>query len=263
MMDFIENLIEDIWFGEKTDLFKDESNKCNISNQRERIKLLNLINDFKKGDFSNKEELYMLLNTSKDKDLLNVAIRLFLAIASNKDFSKINDFLCNAEEESISVFIAFAEESLSYNIIPSLLGLLSIWEDTNIEVDICQTIGSIIGYGDAAYEICSEDELGKAFVEFCKDKDLSKYYFNNKLVFIGDFTKELIEITMSARYNDCELEEYALPSILSKYSGIKCPVEYYTKVDDDAYGKTIGYVKQIAKMNWEKGCKYFYGNKIE
>lgn len=58
-----------------------------------------------------------MLNTSEDKDVLNVAIRLFIAIASNEDFSRINDFLCNAEEESVSVFIAFAEESLSYHII--------------------------------------------------------------------------------------------------------------------------------------------------
>lgn len=261
-MDYIEELIEDIWFGEKDDSLTEEINKYKISNQTERIKLLNLIKDFKKGDFSNKEELFTLLNTSSDKDLLNVAIRLFLAICNNDDFSEINDFLCNADEESISVFIAFAEESLSYSIVPSLLGLLSIWEDTNIEADICQTIGSIIGYEKAIYEICSEEELGQAFIEFCKDKDLTKYYFNNRLAFIGDWTKELIEITMNARYNVCELEEYTLPSLLSKFSGIKCPVEYYTKIDDSASKETIEYVKKISKMNWEKGHKYFYSNKI-
>ncbi|MDU4659239.1 MAG: Imm47 family immunity protein [Clostridium butyricum] len=261
-MDYIENLIEDIWFGEKTNVFKEEMNN-NALNKKERIKLLNLINNFKQGDFSKKEELCTLLNTSEDKDVLNVAIRLFIAIASNEDFSRINDFLCNAEEESVSVFIAFAEESLSYNIIPSLLGLLSIWEDTAIEADICQTIGSIIGYERATYEICSEDELGEEFVKFCKDKNLSEYYFENKLAFIGDWTKELVEITMSARYKECELEEYTLPSILSKYSGIKCPVEYYTKIDDNAYREVIEYIKKISKMTWEKGCKYFYGNKIE
>ena len=115
-MHYIEQLIEDIWFGEKDDSF--------MADEPDRKKLLDLIRKFKKGDFSNKEELFTLLNTSSDKDLLNVAIRLFLAICNNDDFSKINEFLCNADEESIGVFIAFAEESLSYSIIPSLLGLL-------------------------------------------------------------------------------------------------------------------------------------------
>lgn len=59
-MDYIENLIEDIWFGEKTNVFKEEMNN-NALNKKERIKLLNLINNFKQGDFSKKRRIMYIV----------------------------------------------------------------------------------------------------------------------------------------------------------------------------------------------------------
>lgn len=39
-------------------------------------------------------------------------------------------------------------------------------------------------------------------------------------------------------------------------------MEYHTIVDDEMMTKVFEYAKKLSKMNWEKGCKYFYGHKI-
>lgn len=261
-MEFLKKLIGDIWFGDKNDGMENEIEECMQVGNEELALLLNLIKDFKKGDFSQKAKLIHLLETSENEDILNITIRLFFSVATQDDFSKINNVLIDAEQEIVDIFVSFSEESLSYQIVPYLLGLLSIWEDTELGEDISFKIGSMIGYDKATYESCSEDELGKEFVDFCKDKDLSKYYYDGKLAFAGNLSKKLIEEIMIARSSNSELKDDTIPSLLSIWSGIKCPADYYTKVDDKVANEIIAYVKQIASMNWEKGSKYFYGHKI-
>lgn len=261
-MEFLDKLISDIWFGDKNDEMDNEIEECIKVGEIEAKVLLKLIKAFKQGDFSQKAKLIELIETSENEGILNISIRLFFSVAKQEDFLKINKFLSDAEQEIINVFVSFAEESLSYQIIPYLLGLLSIWEDTELGEDISFKIGSMIGYDKAIYEICSEEELGKEFVKFCKDKDLSKYYYDRELAFTGNLTKKLIEETMIARSSNSELKDDTIPSLLSIWSGIKCPADYYTTVDDKVVKDIMVYVKQLASMNWEKGCKYFYGHKI-
>lgn len=262
-MVILDKLIGDIWYGDKNDRMENEITECISLGDTESVLLLEIINAFKQGDFSQKDNLLDLLHTSENRDLLNVAIRLFFSVATPNDFEKINNFLIDAEQETVSVFVSFAEESLSYQIIPYLLGLLSVWEDTELGEDISFKIGSLIGYDKATYELCSADELGNEFIVFCKDKNLEKYYYDGELAFPGHLTKVLIEETMIARSSNSEFKDDTVPSLLSIWSGIKCPVDYYTKVDDEIAGQIIEYVKQIASMKWEKGCKYFYGHKIQ
>jgi len=261
-MEFLNKLIGDIWFGNVNDGMDNEIEACVKIGNKEGELLLKLIKEFKQGEFSQKAKLIHLLETSENEDILNIAIRLFFSVASQDDFSKISNILIDAEQKIVDIFVSFSEESLSYNIIPYLLGLLSIWEDTELGEDISFKIGSIIGYNKVMYESCLEDELGKEFVKFCEDKDLSKYYYDGELAFAGNLSKELIEETMIARSSNSELKDETIPSLLSIWSGIKCPADYYTAVDDKVANEIIAYVKQIASMNWDKGCKYFYGHKI-
>lgn len=261
-MEFLEKLISDIWFGEKTDGMDKEIEECIRVGNTESAELLKLIKAFKLGDFSQKTKLIELLQTSENEDILNIAIRLFISVATPDDFSAINDLFVDKEEETVRVFVSFAEESLSYQIIPYLLGLLSIWKDTELGEEISFAIGSMLGYDKATYELCSEDELGQKFVSFSEDKDLSRYYYDGNLAFAGNLTKKLIEETMIARTGNGELEDDTIPSLLSIWSGIKCPADYYTVVNDSVAGEIMEYVKKIAAMSWDKGCKYFYGNKI-
>ncbi|RNB50594.1 hypothetical protein EDM57_22740 [Brevibacillus gelatini] len=262
-MEIWDDLISDIWYRDKNDRMDNEINECIGIGDTESVVLIKLIYAFKQGDFSQKAKLIDLIQTSENKDLLNVAIRLFFSVATPDDFSKINNFLINAEQETVAVFVSFAEESLSYQIIPYLLGLLSIWEDTELGEEISFKIGSMIGYDKATYELCSADELGNEFIAFCKNKDLEKYYYDGQLAFPGHLTKMLIQETMIARASNTELQDDTIPSLLSVWSGIKCPADYYTKVDDKIAGQVIEYVKLLASMEWEKGCKYFYGHKIQ
>lgn len=256
-MDVVENLIKDIWYGDIN-----QKDYESLSIQDEEKELLKILAQLKIGDFSKKDQLINLIINSNDKNILNLGIRVFLSVSSSEDFLKIEKYLSEADEREVRVFTAFVEDSLSYEIIPLLLGLLSIWEETEVEIIISQTIGRMIDYTKARYELCSEDELGDAFVTFCEDKDLTKYYLKGKEFFIGDLTKELIEKVMIAKNQNAQFKNNIIPSMLSINSGIKCPVSYNTVINDDKVREVFTYVKTLAQMNWEKGCKYFYGHKV-
>jgi hypothetical protein len=92
----LDKLIGDIWYGDKNDRMENEIRECISLGDTESVLLLEIINAFKQGDFSQKNNLLDLLHTSENRDLLNVAIRLFFSVATPNDFEKINNFLIDA-----------------------------------------------------------------------------------------------------------------------------------------------------------------------
>ena len=72
----------------------------------------------------------------------------------------------------------------------------------------------------------------------------------------------MLDASAPSRKNGERLHEITIPTMLSIWSGIECPVQYHTVVDDETMRKVIEYVKRLSKMNWERGCKYFYGHKV-
>lgn len=53
-----------------------------------------------------------------------------------------------------------------------------------------------------------------------------------------------------------------IPSLLSIWSGVKCPVEYDTVINDNKLKETISYIDKLSKMDWQTGVKYFYANPV-
>ncbi|MHC1686055.1 MAG: Imm47 family immunity protein [Clostridiaceae bacterium] len=223
-----------------------------------------IIDLLKLGDFSAKELLINMMNKSKDKDLINICIRVFCSVSNHNDISLTDNLevLSIADEETVNIFTTYSKQALSYEVVPYLLALLEEWEDTNIETNIRDTLQYILNYDEEIPEDSSVEDIGEVYFNKVEQIDVEKYYYKGELAFPGELTKQLIEASIFSRKNGTELKEITIPTILSIWSGIECPVQYYTVVDDELMDKVFGYVKQLSQMNWEKGCKYFYGYKI-
>ena len=123
------NLMNSIWFGEKTTLVKSEIKEKILNSETEKEVLFNLIELFKTGDFTQKPLLFQLMNQTRDESVLNLCIRMFLAVASHDDLRDSNNlrFLSEVTEETVNTFASAATTSLSLDIIPYLLALLEEW----------------------------------------------------------------------------------------------------------------------------------------
>ncbi|EKQ50967.1 MULTISPECIES: Imm47 family immunity protein [unclassified Clostridium] len=260
-----EILCKGIWFGEipenttKSELWE-KANK----NENEREKLLCIIDLLKLGEFSAKEILVKMINNSNDEAVINLGIRVFCSVSNHEDISKIENlnFLSYASEDAINTFAVWAEHALSYEVVPYLLALLEEWEDTSVESTIRDSLKHILNYEGLLSEDSSVDEIGEVYISEQEKLDGEQYYYNSKPIFPGDFTKILLDGSAISMSSGNELKMVTIPTLLSIWSGIKCPVEYYTIVNDELMNQVFNYVKKLSQMSWEEGCKYFYGYKI-
>jgi hypothetical protein len=261
-----DNIIcKGIWYGEIPNNISREELWYKINNENdEKKKLLSIIDLLKLGDFSAKHLLIKMMNESTNNSVIKLCIRVFCSIANHSDIYKNEnlEMLLNLDEDSVNVFVTYSKQALSYEIVPYLLALLEEWEDTYIETTIRDALQDILNYQELIPVSASVDEIGEIFINKRDRIDIEKYYYKGDLAFPGVLTKQLKDASAISRKYGTELKEITIPTILSIWSGIECPVQYYTIVDDETMKKVFDYVKQLSKMNWEKGCKYFYGHKI-
>lgn len=254
-----------IWYGSIPNNISKEELWYKINNENdEKKKLLAIIDLLKLGDFSAKQLLIKMMNESNNYSVVNLCLRVFCSIANHSDIYKNENFklLSSSDDDAVNVFVAYSKQALSYEVVPYLLALLDEWEDTNVEISIRDALQNILNYQESISENASVDEIGEFFVNKREKIDAEKYYYKGDLAFPGVLTKQLLDASAFSRKFGAELKEITIPTMLSIWSGIECPVEYYTIVNDEIMKKVFDYVKQISKMNWEKGCKYFYGYKI-
>lgn len=255
-----------IWYGDVPNNINKEELWYKINNENdERKKLLAIIDLLKLGDFSAKPLLIKIMNESNDYSIINLCLRVFCSIANHSDIYKNEnlELLSNSDDDATNVFVIYSKQSLSYEVVPYLLALLEDWEDTDVEISIRDALQDILSYQELISEDAAVDEIGEFFINKREKIDAEKYYYKGELVFPGELTKKLLDVSAFSRTFRTEVKEITIPTMLSIWSGIKCPVEYYTIVDDEIMRKVFDYVKQLSNMNWEKGCKYFYGHKIQ
>lgn len=254
-----------IWYGSIPNNISKEELWYKINNENdEKKKLLAIIDLLKLGDFSAKQLVIKMMNESNNYSVVNLCLRVFCSIANHNDIYKNENLqlLSSSDDDAVNVFVAYSKQALSYEVVPYLLALLDEWEDTNVEISIRDALQDILNYQESISENASVDEIGEFFVNKREKIDAEKYYYKGDLAFPGVLTKQLLDASAFSRKFGTELKEITIPTMLSIWSGIECPVEYYTIVNDEIMKKVFDYVKQISKMNWEKGCKYFYGYKI-
>ncbi|MBU3177789.1 hypothetical protein KPL47_15770 [Clostridium estertheticum] len=265
-MDDKDNIMcRGIWYGDTPNDISKEELWYKVNNEKdERKKLLIIIDLLKLGDFSAKQLLIEIMNTSNDDGVINLCIRVFCSIAEHNDILKNDNLkmLSESDDDAVNVFETYSKQALSYEVVPYLLVLLEEWEDTNVEATIRDALYYILDYQESTSESASVDEIGEFYINKRDEIDIEKYYYKGELAFPGVLTKILLDASIISRKYGKELKEITIPTMLSIWSGIECPVQYYTIVDDEIMRKVFDYVKQLSKMNWEKGCKYFYGHKI-
>lgn len=167
-----------------------------ISTEKDCILLINEL--LKVGDFSVKELLVQLLNSSKEDNVLNLSIRLFCSIATHDDLldNKKMNFLSGASENSVATFASCAIDTMSYQVIPYLLALLEEWEDTEVEDGIRNSLEILLNYSEVCGENAAVDDIGEIYLEYINTIDTNLYYYFRKPVFPGDLAKELIQKSM-------------------------------------------------------------------
>lgn len=264
-MSYTVNLMNDLWYGPKKedhviDYLKDTLTK--VSTEKDCVLLINEI--MKLGDFSIKRLLVQLLNTSQEENVLNLAIRLFCSTVTHEELLDSNNFkfLSDASEESISTFSSCALDTLSYQVVPYLLVLLDEWDDTNVELVIRNSLDIMLSYSDVMDESASSEDIGEFYINFLQNIDVHQYYYFGELAYPGDLAKELVQQSVVSLRTNKILGMNMIPTLLSTWSGLRCPVEYTTLVDDDSYKKVINYVNTLSEMNWNIGKKYFYAKEV-
>ena len=252
-----------IWYGKAST----ENNLIELwrnieSCMEEKEKLWSIIEMLKIGEFSAKKHLTEIIIKTKNKDIKNLSLRVFCSVAKHEDIDQFDNILKNAEENEIKMFVLYSIHTLSLEIIPYILALLEDWKGTELEQSMRYSLEMIFPYRKFLGDDCSLDDIGEFYREKITRLDCEKYYFQGEPIFIGTLTKELINYSIIAKKEARALQLTNIPTLLSIFSGIECPVNYSTIIDDKIMGQILNYVKQLASMEWEKGCKYFYGHKL-
>ena len=219
---------------------------------------------FKLGDFSAKDMFIQRMNTTKNESMMNVYIRLFCLVASHQDLMKVENlaFLSDLSEQNADTFASSAVHTLSYEAVPYLLAMLDEWENTNVEDTIRNSLDIFLNYSDELDEDAAVDEIGQLYLDLMMKVDADQYYYYSTPVFPGPLAKKLIEKSAASRQEQAPLGTHLFPFLLSTWSGINCPVEYNTVVDDRLLDGVYHYVQALSEMDWEAGVKYFYGHPI-
>ena len=236
----LERLKKDIWYGEisKHTIENLKSNLRDSATEKESFILINKL--LKLGDFSVKGLLIELMN-------------------SHDDLLETNNlkFLSSASEDGVHNFVVSAGETLSYHVVPYLLALLEEWEDTFVEKAIRNELSWMLGIEDEYYEV-SLEEFNEAYSGFIENNDTQEYYYHNRLSFPGDLAKELVSEVMSSLRDRTTYNVVTIPSVLSIWSGIKCPIQYDTIITNEKNRELMSYIDVLTKKEWKIGKKYFY-----
>lgn len=259
------NLMNSMWFGEKSVLSTSEIKDKILNSLTEKDILFNVLELFKIGDFTQKALLIELMNQTKDESVLNLCIRVFLSVATHNDLRETKNlhFLSEGTEETVNTFASAATTSLSLEIIPYLLALLEDWDEiSDTDRIIRDSIDSFINFEEHIGEEATIDEVGHFYFKYYQENDVESYYFQENLAFPGDLAKKMIQRVMISANNEEPLKMELIPSLLSIWTGEKTPGDYNTIINAYKYTAFIDYVNGLSRKAWEKGKKYFYGHEL-
>lgn len=264
-MDWINNVVKSNWYGDRhanNDIvfLRDALDKA----ATEKDTTLLLIELLKSGDFAAKTLLFQMMNTTKDEHMMNLYIRLFCSVAAHKDLLKNENllFLSDLSENNANTFAANAVYTLSYDAVPYLLAMLEEWEDTNVEETIRNSLDIFLDYSEELDKDAAVEEIGDFYLNFIEKVNVDNYYYYSAPVFTATLAKKMIEKSVASLNDSAPVRTNVIPSLLSIWSGIKCPVQYGTIVDNALLAEIYQYTQALSKMNWEAGVKYFYGHQV-
>lgn len=232
--------------------------------------LIEYLMAFQKGDFSGKGDFVNCFTKSKQREVFSVGMWIFMAVCSHDDFELLMNFFENPDDyDDFRTFLVSVTESLSYQSIPYLLALHDLWSDTVIAGEIAFILNGMLhfappgGLPEGKYGQYTTEQIGEVFLAFRENHDLNSYYYDGREMFLGDFTKRLMQTAIYCMANNEPFYSAEIPSILSNSTGIACPVRPDEFVDEKKIGAILDYIDQLPKETYQRGCKYFYGHLIE
>ncbi|WBS04790.1 Imm47 family immunity protein [Pseudoduganella sp. SL102] len=246
------------WFGPKTDSMDLIEKR---SNEDAKTKLLELCSRLKYGDFSARSSLEGFILTCSEPAIRRQAIRLYCYIARHEDVDFLGNLLARGDHDEVFSVALYAPHTLSLQIVPYLFALLEEYDGTSIEETVLTSIGKILPLKSDS-ENADINELSASFTEFAKKCELKKYYYSGIEAFAGTLTRTLIEATAIARQKKTSFPLADIPTLLSMWSGVQCPVFYDDLISDEKFEEVMSFVSQISSMQWAHGEKYFYGYRI-
>lgn len=258
-------LMNSIWYGEISHSTIPIIKEKIKSAKTEQDIIFGLLELFKLGNFTQKPLLLQLLNQTQDEAVLNLCIRVFCSVCTHEDLRDSSNlrFLEGATEDTVNTFASAAVTSLSMDVVPYLLALLEDWDEINdTSIIIRDSIDAFINFEEQLGYDASVEEIGHYYLDYSSGGDSEMYHYDQKLAFPGDLAKKLIERVMTAANSQLPLEMELVPSLLSIWSGIKVPGDYWTVINADNYSDFIIYVETLSEKNWVKGQKYFYGYQV-
>ena len=143
------NLMNSSWYGEISNSNISDIKESILRSKTEKDIILQLVELFKLGDFTQKTMLIQLLNHSEDEAVLNLCIRIFCSICTHEDLRDSNNlrFLEEATEDAVNTFASAAVTTLSLEVVPYLLTLLEDWNEINDTSTIIRdSIDAFIGF---------------------------------------------------------------------------------------------------------------------
>lgn len=253
-MDSFDILRPGPWFGPKSGQPEQGGHSESMD---EKAVLLRLCDKLKSGDFSARSELEYFIGTCPNSSLRRQAIRLFCFVARHQDIPFLGRLLEKSEHEEILTVVVTAPCTLSPEIVPYLLVLLERYVGTSLQEDILSSINTLFpfGYGDGEEDL---PKLSVRFSAFASSLEPGGYYHEGLPSHPGRLTKKLVESAADSRHRKVKFPLANIPTLLSVWSGEKCPVSYGQFVDEAAFQSVLDYVGRIASLSWNKGGKYFY-----
>ncbi|CAD5201122.1 hypothetical protein [Pseudomonas sp. FEN] len=216
----------------------------------------------KHGDFSVRTRLQELIISCGDTLVRKQAIRLYCYTARHQDVAFLCGLLEKLDYDDVLTIVVTAPDTISPEVVPYLFALLDGYADESISQDILSAINRIFPWGYVGGEV-DLTELSKKFSGFAKSLVKGAYYYDGALVHPGALCKALIEAVAQSRHSKRKFPLANAPTLLSVWSGEKCPVFYGQDVDDRCVQDVLNYVNRIASLQWEAGKKYFYRNNVE
>jgi len=247
-----------VWFGPK---LESQEGIC-LSPVGELGELQFLCEHLKRGDFSVRPRLQELIVSCRDTSVRKQAVRLYFYTARHQDVAFVCNLLEELDHDDILTVVVTAPDTLSPEVVPYLFTLLGEYDETSISQDILSSVNRIFPWG---YDGGETDLIGlsEKFSGFAKSLVAGAYYYEGALTHPGSLCKALIEAVAQSRHSKRKFPLANAPTLLSVWSGEKCPVFYGQDVDDRCMQDVLGYVNRIASLQWDTGKKYFYRNIVE
>ncbi|WP_157815319.1 Imm47 family immunity protein [Pseudomonas sp. QS1027] len=247
-----------VWFG--PELEKQEG--IRLKSVDELGELQFLCEHLKCGDFSIRSRLQELIVSCRDASVRKQAIRLYCYTARHQDVAFVYNLLEELDHDDILTVVVTAPDTLSPEVVPYLFTLLGEYGEVSISQDILSSIDRVFPWGYVGGEV---DLIGlsEKFSGFAKSLVTGAYYYGGALAHPGSLCKALIEAVAQSRHSKRKFPLANAPTLLSVWSGEKCPVFYGQDVDDRCMQDVMGYVNRIASLQWDAGRKYFYKHIVE